>query len=112
MPNFSRRVLLALGISAVTLAGSLVPSDVTADPPCPYTAIKQTAVTTGYGSTCTDATNNLSSLVHAAAAADCSFPISGTVINASLVITNGCRAFSETQVQVTGYLSYRCMYCF
>jgi hypothetical protein len=65
---------------------------------------------TGYGFTCTDATSDLMSKVQAAANADCSF-LDGTVILAQLVITQECRAYSETQVQVDGYLKYRCMYC-
>ncbi|HWM94829.1 MAG TPA: hypothetical protein VN493_29010 [Thermoanaerobaculia bacterium] len=107
MRSVSRRTLLAV-LVATFVGAFLMPAE--ADPPCPYTAIKQTATMTGYGFTCTDATNDLTSKVQAEAEDDCSF-LDGSVILTQLVITEECRAFSETQVQVTGYLKYRCMYC-
>lgn len=109
MQWFSRRVLLALVVGpAVLLGASLLPAPALADPPCPYTSLRQTSTQTGYGYTCTDATNNLSSQLFAEAADDC---LLGDVITTSLHITEGCRAYSSTQVQVTGYMTYRCMYC-
>ncbi|HEX6902918.1 MAG TPA: hypothetical protein VF789_24595 [Thermoanaerobaculia bacterium] len=110
MPELPHRLLQTLGVVAVLLSVSLLPARVEADPPCPYTSFRQTAVMAGYGYTCTDATNDLRSKVDAAAAADCGF-LDGQVILPSLVITEECHAYSGSQVEVKGYLQYRCMYC-
>ena len=108
MTTLTGRVLLALAVVAAVGVGALViPAQVEAAPPCPYTSIKQTSTMSGFGFTCTEATNNLRSLVEAAADDDCQ-PFA-RVILASLVITEECHAHSETEVHVTGYLQYRCM---
>lgn len=107
MHSLSRRALLAILIlSSAIVVASLRPAG--AEPPCPYSQIRQTSVMSGYGFTCTDATNDLRSKVEAEAEADC---FGGSVIIPQLVITDECHAYSSTQVEVTGYLRYRCMYC-
>jgi hypothetical protein len=111
MPKLSHRILQTLGVLAILLSVLVLPARVEADPPCPYTTIRQTTVMAGYGFTCTDATNDLRNKVNAAAAADCGL-LDGQVILSSLVITEACHAYSTNQVEVKGYLSYRCMYCF
>lgn len=112
MPSLSRRTLLALVVvTAATVGVSLKPVTVQADPPpCIVSLSRQTSVMTGYGFTCTDATNDLGNKVNAAAAAHCALE-EGSVVTPQLVITEECRAYSSTQVQVTGYLRYRCRYC-
>lgn len=111
MPKLPHRVLQALGVVVVVLSVSALPARVDADPPCPYTDIQQTAEMAGYGFTCTEATNDLRNKVEAAAAANCGI-LGGQVILSSLVITHECHAYSGSQVEVNGYLKYRCMYCF
>lgn len=108
MPDLSRRALFALVLMAASLVGvALTPSEVEALPPCPgFTA--ETSIQTGYGFTCTDATNDLRSKLQAEAAFDC---LGGQASGGTLVITEECRAYSSTQVQVTGYLKYRCFFC-
>jgi hypothetical protein len=109
MLNPSRRLRLAIAILVVTaVALAFVPSQVEAEPPCPYTTILYTPIDTGYGYYCSEATSDLWDRVYVTATAICG---DGVVINPYLIITEECRAYSEEDVQVTGKLSFRCMVC-
>lgn len=68
----------------------------------------QTSTQSGYGFTCTQATNDLQATLDPEV--DCSFLGFGSCLEA-LVITEECHAHSPSEVEVVGYISYRCKWC-
>lgn len=68
----------------------------------------QTSTQSGYGYSCSQATADLESTL--APEADCPLLGFGTC-NENLVITEECHAYSENEVEVVGYISYKCRWC-
>jgi hypothetical protein len=109
-------VLAVILAAAVTAGGLLVPAQIEAagvGSLCGCSDVLTTSVMNGFGFTYTDATNDLSDNTSFEMFDVCFGDYDGfcNESGTTLVITQECRAFSSTQVQVTGYEKFRCKTC-
>ena len=107
-----KKLCVSLGLIALvlTLGLSLQPQKAEASPPYLCTLPQNTATLIGNGPTCVDATQDLRVKLWAAVNDACAqAPFSGSC-GSGLVIDVPCDYDAQMQVQVSGYMSYRCRF--
>lgn len=102
---------LALLAALATLSAFVAPAaeaSISSGPLC--TSYRQTPTEIATGETCTEAVENLRQALYAHVNADCGqYPFSGSC-GSSLVQDTACHLNANLEVQVSGWMVYRCKF--